>query len=420
MIHPLFSWSRAAVLLIAILLLFPASVSNVKGAGVKGAWAKGLGASRALARSKVWRPSVVQDPCSAVSPINVGQNVNGKLETTDCVLNDGSFADLYVFYGFAGEQISIALNSTAFDAYLFLADSNFNVIGEDDDGGGGSNARIPPGSGFVSLPATDTYFIVANSFDAGQVGDYTLQLSVSGNIVTSASAASFSSAQLAASSIVAAFSGGLATQTAVASGLPLPTSLGGSKVEVTDTAGQTRLAPLFFVSPSQVNYLMPAGTAAGVAVVKITGGDGQTTLGAAPVATVAPGIFSANASGKDVAAAVALRVKGDGTQTYEPVAQFNAATNSFAPVPIDLGPETDQIILLLFGTGLRGRSALSGVQVTIGGAAAQVVFADAQGSFDGLDQINVQAPRALIGRGDVDVAVTVDGKAANIVSVRIK
>src|SRR5262249_52020570 len=201
---------------------------------------------------------------------------------------------------------------------------------------------------------------------------------------------------------------------------PLPTSLAGTMVEVTDGAGQTRLAPLFFVSPAQVNYLMPTGTASGVVVVKITSGAGQITQGATRIAPVAPALFSANASGQDVGAAVALRVKGDGAQSFEPVAQFDAATNRFVSLPIDLGPDTDQVFLLLFGTGARGRSALSAVNVTIGGVTAPVSFADAQGGLAGLDQLNARLPRSLIGLGELDVALTVDGRIANGVKVRIK
>jgi uncharacterized protein (TIGR03437 family) len=397
---------RVLALLIAVLFIFPTTVSKAKGSGP--------------ARAKAWRSSVVQDPCSVVTLINFGQEISSKLEATDCDLGDGSFLDLYGFYGFAGQQISVSLNSSAFDAYLFLANDDFDVLDEDDDGGGGTNARIPTDTGFFTLPATGVYYIVANSFDPAQTGDYTVKLTASSGVVTNTSAASFSRAQQAANSIVAAFGDGLATQTAVASAQPLPTTLAGTTVEVTDSGGQKRLAPLFFVSALQVNYLMPAGTAPGVAVVKITNSGGQSTQGATMVQGIAPGVFSANANGKDIAAATALRVKANNSQIYEPVTQYDATASAFVPVPIDLGPETDQVILILFGTGLRARSSLSGVRVTIGGADAQVLFADAQGAFDGLDQINARVPRSLIGRGDVDVAVTVDGAAANIVRVRIK
>jgi uncharacterized protein (TIGR03437 family) len=38
----------------------------------------------------------------------------------------------------------------------------------------------------------------------------------------------------------------------------------------------------------------------------------------------------------------------------------------------------------------------------------------------GLDQLNVQIPRSLIGRGAANVAVTINGTAANVVSINLK
>ena len=54
------------------------------------------------------------------------------------------------------------------------------------------------------------------------------------------------------------------------------------------------------------------------------------------------------------------------------------------------------------------------------GVDAPVNFAGAQGSLVGLDQVNLQLSRSLIGRGEVDVALTVDGKTANTVRINIK
>lgn len=135
---------------------------------------------------------------------------------------------------------------------------------------------------------------------------------------------------------------------------------------------------------------------------------------------VAPGLFSANATGKGVAAAVALRIKSDGTRIYEPVAAFSQAQNQFVAVPIDLGAPDDQAFLILFGTGLRARSALSAVTANIGGTNADVTFAGPQGTLVGLDQINLLLPRSLAGKGEVDVTVNVDGLAANVVRVGFK
>ncbi len=232
-------------------------------------------------------------------------------------------------------------------------------------------------------------------------------------------------AELASESIVAAFGAGLTDgRTQVATSLPLPTTLAGTRVLVRDSAGVERDAPLFFVAPAQVNYLIPAGTAAGAATVTITSGDGKVSTGVVQIAAVAPGLVSANASGQGVAAGVALRVKADGTQSYEPIAEFNQAQNRFVAKPIDLGPDlgnaTDQVFLILYGTGFRNRSALAAVACKIGGADAEVLFAGAAPSFVGLDQSNVRLPRSLGGRGEVDVVMTVDGKAANTVRVAVK
>jgi hypothetical protein len=86
-----------------------------------------------------------------------------------------------------------------------------------------------------------------------------------------------------------------------------------------------------------------------------------------------------------VAAAVALRVKADGSQSYEVVAQLDARQNKFVSRPLDLGPEGDQVFLLLLGTGIRFGSSPSAVIATIGGVYAEVNFAGAQGDFVGLD-----------------------------------
>ncbi|MGH9834936.1 MAG: cohesin domain-containing protein, partial [Blastocatellia bacterium] len=211
--------------------------------------------------------------------------------------------------------------------------------------------------------------------------------------VASVSAASFLGNELAAEQIVAAFGVGLATTTQVAASLPLPTEIAGTTVRMRDSQGESRLSPLFFVAPTQVNYQIPPGTAAGAATVTIASGDGAVSIGNVTIAAVAPGLFSANANGQGVAAATALRVKADGAQIFEPVAMFDTTLNRFTPIPIDLGPEGEQVFLILFGTGFRAVSGLPAVTAKIGGADAEVLFAGAQGGFVGLDQSNVRIPR---------------------------
>ncbi|GEM_PF-999898 len=239
--------------------------------------------------------------------------------------------------------------------------------------------------------------------------------------VANVSAASFLGQSLASESIVAAFGSNLATGVGVASSLPLPIALLGTTVKVRDALGVERLASLFFVAPSQVNYQIPPGTALGTAAVTITSGDGLSSSGQAQIERVAPGLISANGNGQGVAAAVALRVKADGAQNFEPVARFDAAQGRFVPVPIDLGPASDQVFLILFGTGFRFRNNLADMTVRIGGVGVTTLFAGAAPGFVGLDQINLgPIPRSLIGRGEMEINVTVEGGAANAVRISVR
>lgn len=260
--------------------------------------------------------------------------------------------------------------------------------------------------------------VIAANYDSPNIFLLSTSCAVIPTVAT-ISAANFQ-APIASESLVSAFGSALATGIQVANSLPLPTTLGGTKVTVKDSLGSERPAPLFFVSPAQVNYLMPPGVASGVATVTVTNANNVSTSGDVRIAPVAPGLFSANASGQGIAAATVLRIKADGTQQSEPVGRYDPAQGRFVAVPIDLGAEGDQVFLLLFGTGARNRSTLSAVTATVGGAPCEVLYAGAQGGFAGLDQINLRLPRSLSGRGEVDIALNVDGVSANIVRTSIK
>ncbi|MGH9842158.1 MAG: hypothetical protein ACREEM_25685 [Blastocatellia bacterium] len=238
--------------------------------------------------------------------------------------------------------------------------------------------------------------------------------------LSTANAASFGLGPLAAEAIGAIFGANLAGSVQAASGQPLPTSLAGTAVKVRDRAGNERPAPLFFVSPGQVNYQMPPGTADGIADITVSHTHGFVAAGSKEIARISPGIFTANADGKGVPAAVIFRRRADGSERYEPVARFDAAQNRYVPLPIDLGPESDGVFLILYGTGIRFRGALSAVTVTIGGIGSQVLFAGMAPDFVGLDQVNVRLDRRLAGRGEVVINLQVDGQLANTVQVGIR
>jgi uncharacterized protein (TIGR03437 family) len=178
-------------------------------------------------------------------------------------------------------------------------------------------------------------------------------------------------------------------------------------------------APLFFVSPQQINYQIPAGISAGVATVTIETGIATFTE-TVEITPVSPGIFAANADGQGVPAAIVRRFSNNQEVFPSVLAGQLNAQSRWVPLPINLGPASDVVVLEMYGTGLRSRSALSAVNVKIGGADGEMIYAGPQPDFAGLDQIDVIIPRSLIGRGEVDVVMTVDGRTANTVRIHIQ
>jgi uncharacterized protein (TIGR03437 family) len=249
-----------------------------------------------------------------------------------------------------------------------------------------------------------------------KAGNLLRRLTSSPSQFASVSSASFDlSGILAAEAIATGFGQNLATGIAVTPSTDLPDELLGTTVDVTDTQGTTRRAGLISVTPTQISYVVPAGTAIGVATVLVSSGTGVQVNGNLRVEQVAPGLYTANQQGFGVAAAFALRVAADLTQTRE--LTFDPAT--VAPVPIDLGQEGEQVFLELFGTGMRNLTGQA--TATVDGVAVGVFGPVAHSVFPGLDQANLgPLPASLAGRGEVDVILTVDGKAANTVTVAIQ
>ena len=205
--------------------------------------------------------------------------------------------------------------------------------------------------------------------------------------VSSISAASYAGTAVAPESIAASFGDKLAPSVVVNTSAALSQALAGSTLTVRDSAGVLRLGRLYFVSPGRINYEVPAATAVGEATITVLTGTGSTSTGKVTIKNAAPGIFTANGNGAGVPAALAVRIGADGTQTPVNVFACDAAGRC-APAPMSLGAATDQTFVSLYGTGVRKRTDLDKVTCTIGGVAAPVSFAGAQGSI-GLDQINI-------------------------------
>ncbi|MGH9837304.1 MAG: hypothetical protein ACREEM_00795 [Blastocatellia bacterium] len=288
------------------------------------------------------------------------------------------------------------------------------------DGGDAKQAQFQSTAFITFSPEGDIYLMDNGNFRIRQLTARGFCTSCGNKSATTVSAASYKT-PLAPDSIATAFGSDLALTTSSASALPLPAQLAGTTVNIKDTLGKVRSAPIFFVSPAQVNFHIPFGTVTGPAMVSIWNSNGIFSMGEVQIDTVAPAVFSASSTGSGVAAAVVARYRGNTFVGYEPVAIFDNAQNRWLSLPIDLGPESDQIYLLLFGSGIRFRNSLEAVVVKIGGIGMQVSYAGEAQGFVGLDQVNVgPLPRSLAGRGEMDVILTADSKAANTVRIAIK
>jgi uncharacterized protein (TIGR03437 family) len=308
-----------------------------------------------------------------------------------------------------GEPGGVLLTTGALCRWTASSDVPWISINEPQSGMGRFPITYNVAANTSPLPRTGTITVGGQSLTVRQVG-----------IVTTVSAASFKE-PFPQEGIASLFGVGLARSTQAAAGTPLPTNLAGTEVRLNlGSVGIVR-APLFFVSPEQINFLMPdRGISTAVVGIAVFNNDTLVAESTGRAEAVAPGLFTVDATGRGLAAAVVLRIKADGTRTFEPVARFDPAQGKFVAVPIDLGAETDQVFLLLFGTGVRKRSALSASTVKVGGVDAPVQFAGAQGEFAGLDQLNVLLPRSLKGRGEVTVNCVVEQRDANPVTVTIK
>lgn len=196
---------------------------------------------------------------------------------------------------------------------------------------------------------------------------------------------------VAPDSIAVARGGLLANTTQQSARLPngtFPTNVGGTTVTVNG-----RSAQIFFVSPTQVNFLVPPQTELGTADVIVTNSEGFPSRGSVATLRSAPGIFTKT---------------GDGTG--EALA-LNSDTLQEAP----FDPSDGKLRLTIFATGARNAAQLS---VTIGGQVITPEMVLTVPDMPGLDEIHLRVPASLKGAGVVNVTAQGDGRESNPASTR--
>jgi uncharacterized protein (TIGR03437 family) len=260
-------------------------------------------------------------------------------------------------------------------------------------------SQISGGTGGLKLTPATMMGIAGHSVTAIYSGNSDLAPSTSNVIGLAAivNAAGNLGSNFAADEFVSLYGSRLsdATQQAAAGSLPL--SLAGLSISVTDSQGVVRPSGVAYVSPAQVNFVMPAGTPSGISTVAFSRNGTILFSMQAIFGPVAPGIFV-------TAAAQIIRVRPDGTQSVE---------STVTPIAMN----GDPLYLVLYGTGIRGRSDTRFVTCAINGQSLPVLYAGMQSEYPGLDQVDLLLPASLRGAGRVTVALAVNGQVSNTVHV---
>jgi len=202
--------------------------------------------------------------------------------------------------------------------------------------------------------------------------------------------ASFSQ-NVAPGATLSVFGSDLSPTTKSATSVPLPLSTSGVAVLVNGVP-----APLYYVSPKQLNVQIPYETAANSAAVLSVNNNGKVTTQSLQVSAAAPGIFTTS-SGALVPTPSAAR--------GEEVAFYITGAGAVSPAIADgaAPPSSTAVTDLPAPTGT--------TTVTIGGTEAHIDFVGIPWALVGVTQINVTVP-AGIATGPQPVVVKVGGVAS--------
>jgi uncharacterized protein (TIGR03437 family) len=239
----------------------------------------------------------------------------------------------------------------------------------------------------------------------------------SGGVVNGASFAA--GTPVAPGSIVSVFGSNLATTSAAAGALPLPTTLGGAKMRFNGSTA----APKFFASPLQSNIQVPWELASQTQASLTDTVAGVTSNSeTVPLAAFGPALFATNQAGTGQGA---ILISGTGGAIAAPVGMFPGSRPANRGEFIEifctgLGAVTNQP-----PTGSAASSSplsltTTAPTLTIGGVPATVTFSGLAPGFVGLYQVNVQVPAGAPTGDSIPVVLAIGGVTANTVTIAVQ
>lgn len=103
--------------------------------------------------------------------ISCGQTVAGTLDQSDCQSGNGSFMEFWEFSDQGAQSLTIDQRSNSLDSLVSLYNASEQLVSANDDGGGGSNARI-----LQNLTQNGNWIVAASTFEPGSSGAYSLSV----------------------------------------------------------------------------------------------------------------------------------------------------------------------------------------------------------------------------------------------------
>ncbi len=224
------------------------------------------------------------------------------------------------------------------------------------------------------------------------------------------SAASFApvGSPIAPGAFIALFGSGLASTTTVASGYPFPSALGGVQVLVNGAP-----APVYVVSPTQINFLVPYATPSGTARLQVVTPSGRSNEVEVTVAATAPGVYSTAANGLGAGAILqanfTLVTPQNPARRGSAVLLYLTGLGAVTPAVADGAASSTSVLSRVNGP----------VKVYIGGREAAISFAGLAPGFAGLYQINAVVPAGITPGSAVPLAIETAEGFTDLVDIAV-
>ncbi|HXS97877.1 MAG TPA: hypothetical protein VN736_24930 [Candidatus Limnocylindrales bacterium] len=217
------------------------------------------------------------------------------------------------------------------------------------------------------------------------------------------------SASVAPGSIVSLFGANLTSDTAAGPSAALPQTLAGTAIRMGD-----RILPLFFVSPTQINFQLPTDMPLGKAVLTVSSQGQPDVQASATVSQDAPGLFQQVVNGQSFAVAV----HADGSpvsaaapaQPGETITLYATGCGQTSPARPEGFPVPQAPAYVL----------QDGVSVSFAGESMDPVSAVAAAGAIGVDAVQVTVPADAASGMNVQVVLTVGGQQSNTVLLPIQ